>query len=48
MMDVRCAAVLGVQGGKDPYAIGHTLLKAHAAAVNVYRTQFQPTQEVSV
>jgi len=42
----RCAAVLGVPGGKDPYLIGHTLLKAHAAAVHVYRTQFQDEQEV--
>lgn len=29
----------------EPYVAGHHLLRAHAAAVELYRTRFQPTQK---
>lgn len=48
-----CSAMLGhglgihAPGRKsrdEPYLVGHTLLRAHALAVEKYRTQFQPHQ----
>lgn len=49
-----CSAVLGHSIGMhapgrtsrdEPYLVGHTLLRAHAMAVERYRAQFQPRQK---
>ncbi|KAI5064375.1 hypothetical protein GOP47_0021045 [Adiantum capillus-veneris] len=34
--------------GTEPYIVGHHLLLAHAEAVDVYRTKYQPTQNGSI
>lgn len=34
----------GRVGNKEPYLVGHNLLKAHAKAVQVYRTKYQSIQ----
>ncbi|MCO5582750.1 hypothetical protein L7F22_036649 [Adiantum nelumboides] len=34
--------------GTEPYIVGHHLLLAHAEAVDVYRTNYQPTQNGSI
>eukprot|EP00762_Andalucia_godoyi_P000518 ANDGO_05330.mRNA.1 Beta-glucosidase 1 len=40
-----CSAVLGIDGGRDPYNVAHNILRAHALAVNVYRTKYQASQK---
>jgi len=39
-----CTAVFGTYGDTDPYLIGHNAILAHATVVNLYRTQYKPTQ----
>jgi beta-glucosidase/6-phospho-beta-glucosidase/beta-galactosidase len=40
-----CSAVLGPQGGSDPYHVAHNILLAHAQAVHLYRVKYQPSQQ---
>nr|AAG25897.1 silverleaf whitefly-induced protein 3 [Cucurbita pepo] len=36
---------LGGNSGTEPYTVGHNLILAHAAAVNVYQTKYQEDQK---
>lgn len=40
-----CSAVLGVDGGSDPYTIAHNILRAHAVSVHLYRSKYQSSQK---
>lgn len=40
-----CTSIYGTYGDQDPYTIAHSAILAHAATVNLYRTQYQAKQQ---
>lgn len=41
----RCSNCAGGDSGTEPYVVAHHQILAHAAAVNVYRDKYQPSQK---
>lgn len=39
-----CSSIYGTYGDVDPYNVAHGAILAHAATVNIYRTQYQAKQ----
>ncbi len=40
-----CTAVYGTYGDSDPYVIAHHAILAHAQVVDLYRSEYKPTQK---